>query len=76
MNPNLKKWVIRPLVIGIITLGVLLGAGFIVLSTQQHRLVNLAVRELNKQVKGELSIEDSKISLFKNFPYKIGRAHV
>lgn len=69
MNPNLKKWVIRPLVIGIITLGVLLGAGFIVLSTQQHRLVNLAVRELNKQVKGELSIEDSKISLFKNFPY-------
>lgn len=69
MNPNLKKWVVRPLLIGIISLGVLLCAGFIVLSTQQQRLVNLAVRELNNQVKGELAIEDSKISLFKNFPY-------
>jgi hypothetical protein len=69
MNRSLKKWVVRPLLIIIIFLGVLAATGFIVLSTQQERLVNIAVGELNKQLKGELAIEGSKLSLFKNFPY-------
>jgi hypothetical protein len=69
MNPNVKKWLIRPLLILIVSLGVFAGITFIVLSTQQQRLVNIAVEKLNKQFKGELSIEDSRISLFRNFPY-------
>jgi len=69
MNPTLKKWVVRPILVVSIALGVLVGIGFIVLSTQQERLVNLAIGKLNKQFKGELSIEESQISLFRNFPY-------
>src|SRR5690606_30554143 len=69
MNRAVKKWLVRPLTIIFISLAVLVGAVFVVLSTQQQRLVNIAIGELNKQVKGNLSIENSKISLFKNFPY-------
>ena len=68
MKAIVKKWVIRPLVILGITLVVLVAVAFIALSTQQQRLVNLAVSELNRQLKGELTIGNSSISLFKNFP--------
>lgn len=40
-----------------------------VLYTQQARLTAIAVRELNKQLPGELVVADSEISLFQNFPY-------
>lgn len=69
MNRSIKKWVVRPLLIIVITLGALAATAFVILSTQQERLVNIAVTELNKQLKGELVIEESNISLFKNFPY-------
>jgi uncharacterized protein involved in outer membrane biogenesis len=69
MKPSIKKWIIRPLLILLITVVALAGVGLIVLLTQQQRLVNLAVAEVNKQFKGELSIEASSISPFKNFPY-------
>src|SRR5688572_21830000 len=68
MSPTVKKWVVRPLIITVISLAVLVGVGFIVMSTQQQRLVNLAVGQLNKQFKGELSIGESSISLLRNFP--------
>ncbi|MBT1685598.1 AsmA family protein [Dawidia soli] len=69
MNPNIKKWIVRPLLILLITVVVLAGIGLIALLTQQQRLVNLAVAGVNKQFKGELTIETSSISPFKNFPY-------
>jgi hypothetical protein len=69
MNPSVRKWVIRPLLILLIVFTVLAGIGFLLLTTQQQRLVNMAVQEMNKQFKGELTIEESSISLFKNFPY-------
>jgi hypothetical protein len=69
MSPTVKKWLVRPLLIIFLSLGVLAGVGFIVISTQQQRIVDLAVAKLNKQFKGELSIEESEISLFKHFPY-------
>lgn len=69
MNPSVKKWVVRPLLIISISLAALAGTGLLMLSTQQERLVNLAIGELNKQLKGELLIEESQIALFKNFPY-------
>lgn len=68
MNPRIKKWLVRPLIGLGITLVVLAGIGFVVLSTQQERLVNLAVEELNEQFSGELSIGESSISIVKNFP--------
>lgn len=68
MSPLVRKWVVRPLIIVVISLVALAGVGFVILSTQQTRLVNLAVDQLNTQFKGELSIEESSISLFKNFP--------
>jgi hypothetical protein len=68
MNPRIRKWLVRPLIIIAITLVVLAGTGFIILSTQQERLVNLAIGELNKQFRGELVISESTVSLFKNFP--------
>jgi hypothetical protein len=69
MNPTVKKWIVKPLLIIVTSLTVLAGIAFIVLSTQQERLVSLAVGELNKQFKGELSIEESRISFFKHFPH-------
>lgn len=68
MKPTIKKWVIRPLIILTITLAALLAVAFVALSTQQQQLVRLAVTELNSQFKGELTIEESSLSLFKNFP--------
>jgi hypothetical protein len=68
MNPGIRKWLVRSLVIVVSTLVVLAGSGFILLSTQQERLVNLAVEKLNKEFKGELEIGESTISIFKNFP--------
>lgn len=68
MKSSVKKWVVRPLIIITLTLVTLVAVAFIALSTQQQRLVNLAVEELNQQFKGELSIEESSISLFMNFP--------
>lgn len=68
MTSTLKKWVIRPLLILTTTLVVLAGVAFIILTTQQNRLVKLAVDQLNEQFKGELTIENSSLSLFKNYP--------
>ncbi len=45
------------------------GAAIYIFNNQQTRLVNLALTELNEQFKGELFIEKSQISVFKNFPY-------
>ncbi|TWF42377.1 hypothetical protein FHW36_102132 [Chitinophaga polysaccharea] len=40
-----------------------------ILYSQQERLTQMAVRELNKQLPGELVIASSSISPFSNFPY-------
>jgi hypothetical protein len=40
----------------------------VLLFTQQQRITNLAVDELNKQFKGSFSIKKSSIDLFKNWP--------
>ncbi|MCK7554134.1 AsmA family protein [Chitinophaga sedimenti] len=66
---RLRKRIIRGLLITIGTFVALIAMAAIVLFTQQQRLTNLAVTELNKQFKGELTLEKSNISLFKNFPY-------
>jgi len=69
MHPNLKKWVIRPFLIIGGALIILFTIGFFILSTQQERLVNLAIREANSQLRGELVVGESSIAIFKNFPY-------
>jgi AsmA-like C-terminal region/AsmA family len=40
-----------------------------VLYYQQQRLISLAVKELNKELPGELLVGTSNISVFQNFPY-------
>lgn len=67
MNPTVKKWIVKPLIIAAISVGALAAVGFIVLTTQQQRLVNLAVGQLNQQFKGELLIEGSSIDLLWRF---------
>lgn len=57
------------MIVIVTTVVVLAGLGFIVLYTQQQRLVNLAVGELNTHIKGELSIGESNVSVIRNFPY-------
>jgi hypothetical protein len=69
MNPTIKKWIVRPLIILSISLCVLAAVGYVVLSTQQQRLVNMAVAKLNKHFKGDLAIEESQISFSRHFPY-------
>lgn len=69
MNTRLKKWVVRPFLILLIVILAAGGVGFVVLTTQQERLVSIAIKEFNKQFKGELTVEGSRIALFENFPY-------
>ena len=63
------KKIIRLLLIvtGIFLLLMTIAGG--ILYSQQERLTQLAVKELNKQLAGELVIEKSSISPFTNFPY-------
>ncbi len=68
-RPGLKKWIIRSLIILLTSFALLTGIAVVIFMTQQQRLVNLAVNELNKRIKGELTIQESDVSLVKNFPY-------
>lgn len=64
----IKKRILKPLLV-VLAIFVVLGAvGIGLLMAEQDRIVKLAVSELNKQLKGELTIASSDISLFKQFP--------
>jgi hypothetical protein len=65
----LKRWFSRLLFYAVF-LTMLSGiAAFIFTSTQQERIGNMVAEEVNKQIKGELTIESSKVSMFKHFPH-------
>jgi len=63
-----RRW-LRWLLIPLLSLVILIVAAAAILYSQQQRLVKLAIKELNKQLPGELSIEGSDISVFENLPY-------
>lgn len=69
MTGKIRKRILRIVLIPIVILIILIGVAIGVLYTQQQRLINLAIKELNKQLPGELVIEGSTISPFQNFPY-------
>ncbi|HEX8060936.1 MAG TPA: AsmA-like C-terminal region-containing protein [Cyclobacteriaceae bacterium] len=68
MTPGIKKWILRPLIIVLVSLVLLIGIGVSILYTEHDRIVNIALDKLNKQFQGELVIETTSISLFKHFP--------
>jgi hypothetical protein len=69
MTAKTRKRILRILLIPIAVLIILAGIAVGVLYSQQQRLINLAIKELNKQLPGELVIGGSNISPFQNFPY-------
>ncbi|MBW8683633.1 AsmA family protein [Chitinophaga rhizophila] len=69
MTGKTRKKILRILLIPIAILLILAGIAAGVLYSQQQRLINLAIKELNKQLPGELVIGGSNISPFQNFPY-------
>ena len=69
MKTKRKRKLVRWLLIPLLSLIILVAAAAAILYTQQQRLVKLAIKELNKQLPGELSIESSDISIFENLPY-------
>lgn len=69
MTPRIKKWIVRPLLILVAVVATVVALGMLILSTQQDKLVKLAVKEVNMRLKGELAIDESSISLVKHFPY-------
>lgn len=69
MRPKLRKRLIRTLWILPLSLVLLVVIAVAILYFQQQRLVNLALKELNKQLSGQLVIKSSNISAFENFPY-------
>jgi hypothetical protein len=69
MASKIRKRLIRFILIPVISLIVLVLAAVAILYSQQERLVALAVKELNKQLPGELVIGGSTISPFQNYPY-------
>ncbi len=69
MERKTRKRILRFILIPIIALLLLVGIAAAVLFTQQQRLVNMAIKEVNKQLRGELALGGSDISLVQNFPY-------
>jgi len=69
MKSKRRRKLVRWLLIPLLSLIILVVAAAAILYTQQQRLVKLAIKELNKQLPGELSIEGSDISIFENLPY-------
>ena len=69
MKSKTRKRLVRFLLIPVIVLILLLGAAFVILTTQQTRLVKMALKELNKKLPGTISVEKSEISFLDNFPY-------
>ena len=65
---GIKKWILRPLLIVVVSLVLLVGIGIALLYAQHDRIVNIALKELNEQFHGELTVETTSISLFKHFP--------
>lgn len=63
-----KKWILKPLLVVVVSAVLLVGIGIGVLYTQHDRIVNMALSEVNKQLRGELTVESTSISLFKHFP--------
>ncbi len=63
-----KKRILRILIITVTSFLALVAIAAIILFTQQKRITAMAVAELNKQFKGELSVDNSNITLLKNFP--------
>lgn len=63
-----RKRILRILIITVSSFLLLVTIATIVLFTQQQRITAMAIAELNKQFKGELSVSNSNITLFKNFP--------
>ena len=62
---RLFRFILIPVVVLLLHVGITVG----ILYSQQQRLVELAVKELNKQLPGQLAIGGSEISLFQNYPY-------
>jgi hypothetical protein len=69
MKKKIRKRLVRFLLIPLIALILIMATAFAILYSQQQRLVKLAVKELNKKLPGELTLDGSSISLFQNFPY-------
>jgi uncharacterized protein involved in outer membrane biogenesis len=69
MKPKARKRLIRFLILLPASLVLLVIIATAILYFQQQRLVNLAIKELNKQLPGELVVESSNISPFGNYPY-------
>lgn len=69
MTGKTRRRIWRIILIPIIILIVLAGIAMAILYSQQQRLINLAIKELNKQLPGELEVGGSTISPFENFPY-------
>lgn len=69
MKSKTRKRLIRFLLIPFVVLLLLVGAAFYMLTSQQTRLVKLALKELNKKLPGTVSVEKSEISFLDNFPY-------
>jgi uncharacterized protein involved in outer membrane biogenesis len=77
MKRQIRKILFRFILLPVITLLILTGVAIAILFSQQERLVELAVKELNKQLPGKLVVTGSDISVFQNFPYiSIGLQHV
>jgi len=68
MASKTLKRLIRFILIPVVVLLLLVGIAAGILYSQQQRLVELAVKELNKQLPGQLAVGGSEISLFQNYP--------
>jgi len=69
MKPRARKRLIRILLLIPCSIVLLLIVTLSILYFQQERLVNLAIKELNKQLPGELIVGGSTVSPFQNYPF-------
>src|SRR5258706_246877 len=69
MKRKTRKILFRFILLPVIILVILTGVAIAILFSQQQRLVGLALRQLNQQLPGELTVGGSDISVFQSWPY-------
>lgn len=69
MTPFIKHWILRPAIVLVSTVVLMIVTAVILIEIEHDRLIRMAIEKANTSFKGEVTFADSKVSLFKHFPY-------
>lgn len=69
MSPFVKYWIFRPALVLVSTIVLMVITAVMLIEVEHDRIIRMAIDKANSTFKGEVTFVDSKVSLFKHFPY-------